>query len=265
MTKKLKSRFTNTIDKNEFEIGSKNRLMQDAWNPRGGHGTYISDKLFNSYTLDEKIASLQDRMSYLTSSGDTDKNDVKQKQIEEAKLIYDKLMQQKLLEQQGIIEKEKSKANIEVAEINRHAIVIKAEIENDGKIKTAKIEKETQISVAKIQQDPYQISQTEMDVFNIVKKYDFLKDPEAFKNLVNTTTDNNVKTDALSLEKDLSKLGMHLKVDGKIDQNTIDAIESLVSKNAPAIKAYKEVTGIDPLRPSETPASSENGVPSKTK
>lgn len=105
-----------------------------------------------------------------------------------------------------------------------------------------------QVKVAKLQQDPTIISQTEMEVFNIVKKYDFLKDPEAFKTLVNNSTDNSIKADALALEKDLAKLGMNLKVDGKIDDNTITAVEGLISKNAQAIKAYEEVTGVSPIK-----------------
>lgn len=235
---KRKAKFVQASFETE-ELGERNSLMQDA-----GHrskGTTGPGKPM-PLTLDEKIEQAQYNLHHVT---DPD-NKATKEQIEAAKLEYDKLMKQKEVTLQV-------EADLKISKMQTNASFDNETRRFNAEIEKAKLSRDGTVRTAQIQQDPNQINQTEMEVFNIIKKYDLLKDPSAFQNMVNNSTDKDVKQDALTLERDLAKLGMHLKVDGNIDQHTIDAVESLVSKNAPAIKAYTEVTGTNPVRPSAVP------------
>lgn len=221
-------------------MGAQKILFQDSDHERNGKGPGFSGAKENASlrydnSLDHKIEAAQHVLSALLKEG-------KVREVEAIKLVYAKLMDQK------------------VAEIYANGKVEETKIEADARIKTAETEARESSKLAQVKKDiikldqaPNQIDQVEMEVFNIVKKHDVLADPKAFENLVNTSSDKTIKNDALILERDLKKLGMNLKVDGVIGDDTISAIEALISKNAPAIKVYKEVTGIDPVK--ATPAS----------
>lgn len=225
--------------KNDQE-DTRNRVYHGGGHGRGGGSFELLPE-----TLDSKLAdAIRDleRLNAEHASKET---------IQSAQQILNSLTEQKKAELQ-------KEGQINSARIQAKAQKSAADIEGNAQIKTAQLQKEAQISVAKIQQDPNEISQLEMEVFKIVKKYDVLKDTKAFETLANTTTDKEVKADMLTLEKDLKKLGMSLKVDGTIDEKTVNSLEALISKNAPAIKVYKEITGIDPIRNTPAVATDEN-------
>ncbi len=220
---KRKIKFTQSIDFNEAELGGRNKLMQDARDLREARG-----KPKSTHKDENKIPSLRAPDALEATSANSKDIEIHQANTE----VY-----------KAKVEDVKSLRQTEVAyDLNEKTY--KAALDHNQKdFEARKAEANAKVKIAQIQQDPNEISQTEMEVFKLVKKYDLFNSPDAFKNMG--------KVDAYQLEDDLKKLGANLKVDGIVNETTVNAVEALISKNAPAIKAYKEVTGIDLLRPNK--------------
>ena len=242
------------------ELGAKKGLMQDNSNSAkmGNHkkvpisaGSVATTNNMPE-TPSEELAKrlhqinveIENSITYIANSLKTKDY----KSLEAEKIVYNNLMK----ERQVIIQ---AKAEIDKAEITTKAEKDIAE----KNLKTAEAyrsgaeaEAKEHAEIDKHKQGTNEINTKEADVFSIIAKHDMLKDPAKFQQMLNNSTDPAVKADALRLEQDIKDLGFakFVKVDGVIDQNTIDAIVAVISENAPAIKAYKEVTGIDPLKPS---------------
>lgn len=258
MISNSKLRLTNSSDSTEFELGAKRELLHtgnknDAPGSASGsgqvppshnipRGTHLPEK---PKTLDEQIEEA--KFLYETSVGERLSKQV----IESAQLTYSNLCKQKIAQLTADAQMATASASTANTTATNQANERIARGHDQAAVRVAQISKETEV----IRQDPTNLSQLEMQVLDIVKKYDVLKDVSAFASLVNTSTEKQIKTDALTLERGLKKLGFNLNVDGKIDDKTIQSLEAMISKNAPAIQLYKQVTGNDPLRPSDSPVT----------
>jgi hypothetical protein len=164
---------------------------------------------------------------------------------------------------QGPAQTEQANAQVEAAIISAQAQEYSAEIQASGQKYAADMQYRTEIDKAKefvksdvayqnrkaeeakleaekVKVDPIELDANEIKVVDLVKKYNVLEDPTAFKEMVNSSVDDQVKKDALELEKALKADGKDLTADGSITDKTLLAIKAVIGENSEAIINYQK-------------------------